>query len=119
MFLEQPVLLFKSQLVEAPLLPNLPCYFDHSWLMDPRFSLSSAEPDEAAIVVGVHQSLSGLMKVQIVFLTEKSDAWATTTLQGHLDQRIFWQGLHAMIWPSMHCPLVISSISEAAVAGIT
>ncbi len=58
------------------------------------------------------------MKVQIVSLTEKSDAWATAILQGHLDWKIFWQGLHIMNWPSLHYPLAISSISEAAVAGI-
>jgi len=43
-----------------------------------------------------------LMKAQIVFLTKKSDAWATVILQGCLDWKIFWQGLHTMIWPSFH-----------------
>jgi len=70
-------------------------------------------------VVGVNQLLLGLMKVQIVSLTEKSDAWATTILQGHLDWKIFWQGLHTMIWPSLHYPLAVSSILEAAAVGIT
>jgi len=81
--------------------------------------LKCYEPDEAVKVVGIHQSLSGLMKAQIVSLTKKSDAWATAILQGHLDWKIFWQGLHTMIWPSLHYPLAVSSISEAAAAGIT
>jgi len=70
-------------------------------------------------VVGVHQSLLGSMKVQIVSLTEKSDTWATAILQGNLDRKIFWQGLYTMIWPSLHYPLAVSSIHEAAAAAIT
>ena len=66
--------------------------------------LKHYEPDEAVKVVGVHLSLSGLMKAQITSLTEKSDAWATAILQGHLDRKIFWQGLHTMIWPSLPTP---------------
>jgi len=63
--------------------------------------LKRYEPDEAVKVVSVHQSLSGSMAAQITSLTEKSDAWATAILQGHLDRKIFWQGLHTMIWPSL------------------
>jgi len=60
------------------------------------------------------------MTAQIASLTEKSDAWATAILHGHLDWKIFWQGLHTMIWPSLHYPLAVShSISEAAAVGIT
>jgi len=81
--------------------------------------LKRYEPDKVVKVVGVHQSLSGSMKAQITALTEKLDAWATTILQGHLDQRIFWQGLHTMIWPSLCYPLVVSSISEKVATGIT
>ena len=51
--------------------------------------LKRYEPDEAVKVVGVHQSLSGSMEAQIISLTEKSDAWATAILQGHLDQKSF------------------------------
>jgi len=36
--------------------------------------LKRYEPDKAVKVVGVHQSLSGSMKAQIISLTEKSDA---------------------------------------------
>ncbi len=61
--------------------------------------LKCCELNEAEKVVGVYQSLQGSMKVHIVSLTEKSDAWATAILQGHLDQKLFW---HAMIWPSLH-----------------
>ncbi len=81
--------------------------------------LKCYEPNEAMKVVGVHQSLLGSMKVQIVSLTEKSDTWATAILQGNLDKKIFWQGLYTMIWPSLCYPLTVSSISEAAAAGIT
>ncbi len=81
--------------------------------------LKHYEPDKAVKVVGVHQSLSGLMKAQITSLTEKSDAQATAILQGHLDRKIFWQGLHTMIWQSLCYPLVVSSISEKAAMGIT
>ncbi len=70
-------------------------------------------------MVGVHQSLSGSMDAQITSLTEKSDAWATAILQGHLDRKILWQGLHTMIWPSLRYPLAVSSISEKAATGIT
>ena len=45
------------------------------------------EPDEAVKVIGVHQSLSGSMAAQITSLTEKSDAWDTAILQGHLNQK--------------------------------
>jgi len=31
----------------------------------------------------------------------------------------FWQGLYTMIWPSLHYPLAVSSISEKAAIGIT
>jgi len=58
------------------------------------------------------------MTAQMASLTEKSDAWASAILQGHLDWKIFWQGLHTMIWPSFCYPLAVSSISEAATAGI-
>jgi len=81
--------------------------------------LKHCKPDEVVKVVGVHQSLSGSMKVQITSLTEKSDAWATAILQGHLDRTIFWQGLYTMIWPSLCYPLVVSFISKTAAAGIT
>jgi len=81
--------------------------------------LKRYEPDEAVKVVGVHQSLSGSMAAQIISLTEKSDAWATAILQGHLDRKIFWQGLHTMIWPSLRYPLAVSSISERAATRIT
>jgi len=59
------------------------------------------------------------MKAQIASLTEKSDAWATAILQGHLDQKMFWQGLHNMIWPTLCYPLAVSTILEAVAAGIT
>ncbi len=59
------------------------------------------------------------MKAQITSLTEKSDIWATAIHQGHLDRKIFWQGLHTMIWPSLQYPLAVSSISETAATGIT
>jgi len=36
-----------------------------------------------------------------------------------LDWKIFWQSLHTMIWPSLCYPLMVSSISKAAAAGIT
>ena len=81
--------------------------------------LKHYQPDEVVKVVGVHQSLSGSMKAQITSLTEKSDARATAILQGHLDRKIFWQGLHTMTWPSLHYPLAVSSISEKAATGIT
>jgi len=81
--------------------------------------LKRYDSDEAVKVVGVHQSLSGSMTAQITSLTEKSDIWATAILQGHLDRKIFWQGLHTMIWPSLWYPLVVSSISEKAATGIT
>jgi len=55
------------------------------------------------------RSLSGSMAAQIVSLTKKSNSWATTILHGHLDWKIFWQGLHTIIWPSLcypwQCPL--------------
>jgi len=51
--------------------------------------LKCYEPDKAVKVVGVHQSLSGSMKAQITSLTEKSDAWATAILMGHLDRKSF------------------------------
>ena len=51
--------------------------------------LKQCEPREAVKVVGVHQSLFRYMKAQITLLTEKSDAWATAILQGHLDQKMF------------------------------
>jgi len=59
------------------------------------------------------------MAAQIISLTKKLDAWANTILQGHLDQKIFWQGLHTMIWPSLCHPLAVSTISESAAARIT
>jgi len=75
--------------------------------------------DKVVKVVGVHQSLLGSMKVQITSLTEKSDAWATAILQGHLDRKIFWQGLYTMILPSLCYTLAVSSISETAAEGVT
>jgi len=82
-------------------------------------SLKHCEPHDAVKVVEVHQALSGSMKVQILALTDKSNTWATAILQGHLDWKIFWQGLHTMIWPSLRYPLTVSTIPEAAAAGIT
>ncbi len=81
--------------------------------------LKRYEPDEVVKVVRVHQSLSGSMKAQITSLTEKSNAWATAILQGHLDRKIFWQGLQTMIWPSLWYPLAVSSIPKKAATGIT
>ena len=81
--------------------------------------LKRYEPDEAVKVVGVHQALSGSMKAQITSLTEKANTWAMAIHQGHLDRKIFWQGLHTMIWPSLWYPLAVSSISEKAATGIT
>ncbi len=51
--------------------------------------LKQYKPNEAVKVVGVYQSLSGSTTAQIVSLTEKSDAWATAILHGHLDWKIF------------------------------
>ena len=59
------------------------------------------------------------MKAQILALTEKSNTWAMAILQGHLDWKIFWQGLHTMIWPSLQYPLAVSTIPEVAAVGIT
>jgi len=81
--------------------------------------LKRYEPDKAVKVVGVHQALSGSMEAQITSLTEKSDTWAMAIQQGHLDRKIFWQGLHTMIWPSLQYPLAVSSMSETAATGIT
>jgi len=81
--------------------------------------LKHYEPDEAIKVVRVHQALSSSMEAQITSLTEKSNTWATAIQQGHLDRKIFWQGLHTMIWPSLRYPLAVSSIFETAAIGIT
>jgi len=78
--------------------------------------LSCYKSHEAMNVVSVHESISESIKLQIISRTKKLGAWATTILKGHLDQKIFWQGLHTMIWPSLHYPLAVSTISESAAA---
>jgi len=118
MFLEWPVLLLQGWTVEAAFITILPGYPDHPWWASgsPTQMLWTRWGSESDWVC---QSLSSSMKAQIISPTEKSDAWATAILQGHLDRKIFWQGLHTMIWPSLHFPLVVSSISKKAATGIT
>jgi len=69
-------------------------------------------------VVGVHQFLSGSMKVQIASLMEKLDAWTTVILQGPLIGKSFGR-VFTMVWPTLHYSIAVSTILESAVAGIT
>ncbi len=83
---EQPFLLPQGQKMEALLLPNLPHYSNHlGWTQ--LLPLKLCNPHEAVKVVGIHQSLSEFLKVQIASLTKKLDAWVTTILQGHLPSK--------------------------------
>ena len=75
-------------------------------------AIKRLEPSEATKVVGLFQAMDGNMTAQFEDLEQRATKWGKAIKKHKVPDRIAWQGLSTVIWPSLKFPLAATNLQE-------
>jgi len=79
----------------------------------PNAPINFHPPEEATVVVGLAQALTGSMATQYKMLEDKISQWKLALSRGKLARGLSWRGFRSMIWPSLCYSLLATTFSPA------